>query len=168
MARLKKNSDALTKAEKREAGLRTITDSLSFNDDANLEGYSQLIQDLRTKLSTYHSALTTADDLARDVKATEQLLRKYSEKMLLNVAARYGKDSREYGKAGGVLTSERKKRRKSPAAAPKPPAATPAELVNDPTLPVVNLNEPSNGKEVKIASMNGNGNGNGNGKTLAV
>jgi hypothetical protein len=164
MARPKKTSDALIKAEKREAGLRTITDPLSFNDDANLEGYSQLIQDLRTKLSAYHSSLTTADDLARDVKATEQLLRKYSEKMLLNVAARYGKDSREYGKAGGVLTSERKKRKQPPTSAPKKATTAPAELVNDQTLPVMNLNEPSNGKEIKIASMNGNGNG----KALAV
>jgi hypothetical protein len=85
--------------------------------------------------------------------------------MLLNVAARCGKDSREYGKAGGVLTSERKKStRKARITTPKPPTTAPAELANDQTLPVMNLNESSNGKEIKIASMNGNGNG----KSLAV
>ncbi|MEH1974356.1 MAG: hypothetical protein V7K64_10350 [Nostoc sp.] len=35
----------------------------------------------------------------------------YSEQMLLNVASRYGKNSDEYGMAGGTRRSDRKKPR---------------------------------------------------------
>jgi hypothetical protein len=163
MARPKKTSTDLINAEKREAGLRTILDLPTFSNDASLEGYSQLIQDLRTKLSAYHSSLTTADDLARDVKATEQLLRKYSEKMLLNVAAHYGKDSREYGQAGGVPTGERKKKRtRLPAPKQLTPVPTQPTLLE--SLPAIDLNASIHEEQPKTVGINGNGNG----KVLAV
>jgi hypothetical protein len=157
MARIKRTSDALTKAEKREAGLRTIEGTLEFSQEVTLQGYSQLIQTLRTQISDYNSALTTADHLAREVKDTEKALRTYSEKMLLNVAAFYGKDSREYGKAGGVPTSERKKgkgSRKAKVASVTSISAESEQAIAS-SLPVVDLN--GNGK----ATLNGTSNGNG-------
>jgi hypothetical protein len=155
MARIKRTSDALTKAEKREAGLRTIEGTLEFSQEVTLQGYSQLIQTLRTQISDYNSALTTADHLAREVKDTEKALRTYSEKMLLNVAALYGKDSREYGKAGGVPTSERKKGKGSRKAKAVTPMSTESEQAIVNNLPVVDLT--SNGK----VTLNGTSNGNG-------
>jgi hypothetical protein len=161
MARPKRTSNALTQAEKREAGLRTIEGALEFTPEVSLEGYSQLIQTLRTQLSDYNSALATADHLSREVKDTEKALRSYSEKMLLNVAALYGKDSREYGKAGGVPTSERKKaksiRKAKPASGtPMPQPESAGAIVNN--LPVLDLN--SNGKVNETS--------NGHGKTPVV
>jgi hypothetical protein len=154
MARIKRKSEALTKAEKREAGLRTIEGTLEFTPGVSLQGYSQLIQTLRTQISDYNSALTTADHLSREVKDTEKALRIYSEKMLLNVAALYGKDSREYGKAGGIPTSERKKAkvsRKAKTTVMAQPESAEA-IVN--SLPMVDLT--SNGK-LMVKTSNGNG-----------
>jgi hypothetical protein len=154
MARIKRTSGTLLKAEKREAGLRTIESKLEFSPEVSLKGYSALIQTLRTQVSEYNSVLATADHLAREVKATEKALSAYSEKMLLNVAAFYGKDSREYGKAGGVPTSERKKvSRRSKAAKPVLQPESERAIVEN--LPVVDLN--SNGKVMLNGTSNGNG-----------
>ncbi|MBD1873732.1 hypothetical protein H6F75_09580 [Nodosilinea sp. FACHB-131] len=43
------------------------------------------------------------------VKEAELVMRDYSERILLSVATRYGKDSDEYEMAGGVRKSDRKR-----------------------------------------------------------
>ncbi len=108
MARPKRSSATLQRAEKREAGLQSISPILDLGNGLTLETYSDLIETLRTQIATYNSALSTLDDQSRQIKETEQQLRNLSEQMLLGVAAKYGKSSGEYGKAGGVPKSERR------------------------------------------------------------
>lgn len=109
MARPKRSSTILQKAEKREAGLQSISSTLDLGNHLTLEAYSTLIQSLRSQIGTYNSALSTLDDQSRQIKETEQQLRALSEQMLLGVAAKYGKDSGEYGKAGGIPKGERRR-----------------------------------------------------------
>lgn len=149
MARPKRSSATLQKAEKREAGLQSISSTLDLGNQLTLEGYTTLIEILRSQIAAYNSALSTLDDQARQIKETEQQLRNLSEQMLLGVAAKYGKNSGEYGKAGGVPKSERR----------RPTQKQPSESSVPLLKPLVTAT-PTNGKVPEAA------NGNGNGKVL--
>lgn len=112
MARRKRNSTALSRAERRIEGLRSINTALDFGNGLNLDAYANTIHDLRSKLAAYNTALSSIDKLADDVSAVEQALLEMSEKMLLGVGSRYGRSSQEYEMAGG---SRRKNSRRSTA-----------------------------------------------------
>ena len=146
MARPKRSSATLQKAEKREAGLQSISPTLDLGNGLTLATYSDLIETLRTQIATYNIALSTLDDQSRQIKETEQQLRNLSEQMLLGVAAKYGKSSGEYGKAGGVPKSKR--RRPSQKKIGESGEASSQPLV----IPAL-----TNGKTSE--SVNGNGNG---------
>jgi uncharacterized small protein (DUF1192 family) len=120
MPRPKRSSPTLEKAQRRIAGMRSISSSLEFSDDLNLAEYDRRIQSLQDQLSSYNTMLSTVDELAGRVSLLEQELAVYSEKMLMSVATRYGKNSLEYMQAGG-------KPRKSKAT---PTANDPALTVN--------------------------------------
>jgi polyhydroxyalkanoate synthesis regulator phasin len=107
MTRKKRTSRILEKAELRAAGLRAINPSLDFGDVRNLNNMAQLIEQLRTKIDVYNTALTIIDSSRTEIEELEKNLGDLSEKMLIGVAFQYGKDSREYQMAGGVRKSER-------------------------------------------------------------
>jgi hypothetical protein len=109
MTRPTRSSHVLLNAERREASLRSISDKLDLGNNLRLSTYNESIAALRQKLSVYNTTIASLDGIARDIKGMEKDLRELSEKMLLGVAVKYGKDSSEYGKAGGVPKSERKK-----------------------------------------------------------
>lgn len=101
MARLKRSSPTLEKALRRVAGMRSISPTLEFGDGLSLTEYDSRIQTLQTQLSNYNTLLSTLDEMAGRLSLIEAELRSYSEKMLMSVATRYGKDSLEYVQAGG-------------------------------------------------------------------
>lgn len=146
MARPKRSSATLQKAEKREAGLQSISPTLDLGNQLTIEGYATLIQTLRSQIATYNSALSNLDDLSRTIKDTEQQLRNLSEQMLLGVAAKYGKNSSEYGKAGGVPKSERRRSTR------KKTAVSNVDLLQ--SLPNI---DSSNEPTTESTSVNGNG-----------
>ncbi|MBI4783921.1 MAG: hypothetical protein HY785_21765 [Oscillatoriophycideae cyanobacterium NC_groundwater_1537_Pr4_S-0.65um_50_18] len=102
MARLKRGSSVLDKAMRRSAGMRSINDSLEFGAGLSLAGYDARIQALQEQLFRYNTMLSTLDEMAGTVSLMEQELRGYSEKMLMGVVTRYGKDSLQYVQAGGT------------------------------------------------------------------
>jgi len=101
MARLKRSSTVLDKATLRISGMRSISETLEFSDSLNLAEYEKRIQTLQTKLSSYNTMLSTVDEAVGKIELLEQDLRSYSEKMLMSVATRYGKNSLQYMQAGG-------------------------------------------------------------------
>lgn len=126
MARLKRSSAVLEKAARRMAGMRSIHETLVFGDGLSLAEYGARVQTLQAQLSSYNTMLSTLDEMAGRVGLLEQELRSYSEKMLMSVGTRYGKDSLEYMQAGG--TPRKRSTRSSGNAAstsPTAPATTP-------------------------------------------
>ncbi|MEH2050124.1 hypothetical protein [Nostoc sp.] len=101
MARLKRSSTVLDKATLRISGMRSISETLEFGDSLNLAEYEKRIQILQMKLSSYNTMLSTVDEAVGQIQLLEQDLRSYSEKMLMSVATRYGKNSLQYMQAGG-------------------------------------------------------------------
>ena len=110
MARKKRTSRVLEKAELRSAGLKAIDPTLDFGDARTLNNLTQLIEQLRTKIDAYNTALSAIDSSQTEIEELEKSLGDLSEKMLIGVAFKYGKDSREYEMAGGVRKSDRIRR----------------------------------------------------------
>ncbi|MFN6535736.1 MAG: hypothetical protein RM021_005105 [Nostoc sp. EkiNYC01] len=111
MARRKRNSSVLERADRRIESLQSISVELDFGEGLTIEAYTMTINDLRSKLAAYNTALSTIDKLTDDVNNAEQAVIKISEKMLLGVGSRYGKNSQEYEMAGGARRGNTKKKR---------------------------------------------------------
>ncbi|MBN3891393.1 MAG: hypothetical protein HWQ43_20290 [Nostoc sp. JL31] len=120
MARLKRGSTVLDKATRRIAGMRSISETLEFGDSLNLTEYQRRIQTLQTKLSSYNTMLSTLDEAMGQIQLLEEDLSSYSEKMLMSVGTRYGKNSLQYVQAGG----KRRRRQSNKGASNTEPATT--------------------------------------------
>ncbi len=107
MARQKRTSRILEKAEFRTAGLKAIDPNMDFGDARNLKNMIQLIEQLRSKIDAYNTALTMVGCYKTEIEELEKNLSELSERMLIGIAFKYGKDSREYEMAGGVRKSDR-------------------------------------------------------------
>ncbi|NEO62246.1 MAG: hypothetical protein F6J98_18135 [Moorea sp. SIO4G2] len=110
MARLKRSSRKLMNAERRLASLKSINARLDLGNGMTIQELEASIQSVREKLETYNTILSTVDAAYNNLLEAEEVLTDISEKMLLAVAVKYGKNSFEYEMAGGVRRSERKRR----------------------------------------------------------
>ncbi|MEH2109613.1 hypothetical protein [Nostoc sp.] len=113
MSRQKRTSRVLEKAELRASGMKSIVPSIKFQEDYTLEKLIESIEQLRNKLDVHNSALAIVDSTLTEVEAMEKNLKQLSEKMLMVVAIKYGKDSAEYEMAGGVRNSDRIRKMRS-------------------------------------------------------
>lgn len=114
MARRKRNSNVLARAERRIESLRSISTALDFGAGLTLQAYAAAIDHLRAKIAAYNTGLSAIDQMADDVSAAEAAVLELSEKMLMGVGSRYGRASQEYEMAGG---SRRRKQRLTPSSA---------------------------------------------------
>ena len=126
MARKKRSSAAADKATTRAAALSSISTTLDLGNGLTLVAYKAAIAAINNettgKLTLYNAALSALDAQMNDLQASERALNTISEAMLSGVGVKFGRDSNEYEKAGGVRKSERKK----PMRAKKPPTKGPA------------------------------------------
>jgi hypothetical protein len=102
MARLKRGSRILNKAEQRLASIQAIDPNLILGTNLSIETYTQEIKATYELLNAYNQTLSTIDALYSRLQAAERRLANHSEKMLLGVAHVFGKDSMEYLMAGGT------------------------------------------------------------------
>lgn len=127
MARLKRSSPVLNKALHRMAGMRSLHHKLKLGNGLNLTEYDARIQALQAQLLHYNTMLSQLDEIAGQIALLEQDLSNYSEKMLLGVAAQYGKSSLEYMQAGG---KPRKRSARTTFTAEVVPKATTSATLN--------------------------------------
>ncbi|RCJ19852.1 hypothetical protein A6S26_03715 [Nostoc sp. ATCC 43529] len=111
MTQRKRNSIALTKAERRIEGMQTINTELDFGNGFSIATYNTKVIQLREKLAAYNQAQTIVDKTHNALIEAERDINTYSEQMLLNVASHYGRKSDEYEMAGGTRRSDRRKSR---------------------------------------------------------
>ncbi|WP_414512195.1 hypothetical protein [Nostoc sp. PCC 9305] len=107
MARKKRSSRILEKAEFRVAGLKAIDPQINFDDTHNLQNLTQLIDNFHNVLDDYNAAIAMIDSSRNKLDEMEKTLSQVSDKMLTWVGCKYGKNSNEYELAGGVRDSER-------------------------------------------------------------
>ncbi|MBW4469017.1 MAG: hypothetical protein KME45_01285 [Stenomitos rutilans HA7619-LM2] len=109
MARLKRSSTSVDKAERRIAGLKSINPALDLGKGLTIKAFSEQIEATRQRVAAYNTTLSLLDADRAAMLEAEKSLMALSEKMLLGVAFEYGKDSAEYEMAGGVRKSQRKR-----------------------------------------------------------
>lgn len=113
MARRKKTSATLTKAEQRLAGLKSIGSKVDLGNGFTLATFNKEVSDLRQQIEAYNMLLSKADDAANALKLAERKLSVSAENVLLGVKMKYGKDSSQYEMVGGKRQSERRRRREA-------------------------------------------------------
>ncbi|MEH1908918.1 MAG: hypothetical protein V7L05_01715 [Nostoc sp.] len=109
MARRKRDSRILSKAEMRLASIKSISLTLNVGESLTVKDYTDKIESLRQSLEAYNTTLSTIDVLLTQITENERGLADYSEKILLGVAYKFGKNSHEYQMAGGTRKSNRKR-----------------------------------------------------------
>lgn len=115
MAYLKKSSKDFENAIKRMASLKSIDPTLDLGNGLTVEAYQQSIDQVSNVMEAYNTQLSLADSLSSSLKEKERVLRSLTERMLTGVAAKFGKDSEQYQKAGGTRKSDRKKPKRKTA-----------------------------------------------------
>ncbi len=108
MARQKRGSRTLEKAQRRLASLISIDPKIVL-DSTSAQEYAKTIEALRQKIEAYNATLSTVDEMYHEITDGERSLADYSEQVLLGVAVRFGKNSNEYERAGGVRKRDRKR-----------------------------------------------------------
>lgn len=109
MARIKKTSKVIESAKTRLASLKSIDSNLDLGNGVTVEVFEQIVSKGETSLETYNTRLSLADEGQAIFEADEKDIAEFSERILLAVAVKFGKDSLEYEKAGGTRKSERKR-----------------------------------------------------------
>lgn len=112
MARPKRKSPALTRANQRLAGLTSIDEALDLGNGLSVTKYDAEIKAVDKKLTDYNKQLSLADAAASDLEKAEKHLSDLSDVMLKAVATKFGTNSNEYRKAGGTPKSEVRRGRK--------------------------------------------------------
>ncbi|MEH2325083.1 MAG: hypothetical protein V7K32_16285 [Nostoc sp.] len=107
MTAQKRTYRVLEKAELRLTGFKAIDPSMDFGDIRNLQNVTQLIEQYRSKIDAYNTALAVINSSRTEMDELDKNLNDLVEKMLIGVAFKYGKDSREYEMAGAVRKSDR-------------------------------------------------------------
>jgi hypothetical protein len=123
MPRPKKQSAALTKAEMRLSGMKSIDNNLDFGNRLSNSHFSAQTQSVRDKLDYYNTLLSKMSEAQSELAAAEKALSTLSENMLLSVAIRYGKNSTEYEMAGGIRRDNRRRTNKKQSPKPQLTAA---------------------------------------------
>lgn len=107
--RRKISSVVVENAQKRASGLRSISDDLDLGNGLTLKAYETEIDALSKQVNEYNEILAGLDAKILMIRDLERKLRDLSERMLEGVSARFGKNSDEYSRAGGVRKVDRKR-----------------------------------------------------------
>ncbi|PHJ55945.1 hypothetical protein VF14_35510 [Nostoc linckia z18] len=109
MARAKRTSRTLDKAEVRLASVKSINPTLEVREGLSVKDYTDRIESLRESIEEYNTALSNIDILLTHIVESEKDLADYSDQFLRGIAYKFGHNSDEYYKAGGVRKSDRKR-----------------------------------------------------------
>lgn len=130
MARKKRSSRIIDKAERRLAGIASIDPHLDLGNGTTIASYQKLINQTRQSLVDYNTRLSQADAAQNKVEESERELSRLSEQMLLGVAVKYGRDSTEYEMAGGKPRRRKKVSQQSEPSKSELKAKSNSQLVN--------------------------------------
>jgi hypothetical protein len=111
MARQKRTSPVLEKAERRAAGMKSLRVELNFGNSRSLPSFLEAIEQMREKQDAYNQLLSSVDTAYVEMLEFEKALADLTDHMLLDVASRFGRNSSEYEAAGGMRKSEQIRRR---------------------------------------------------------
>ena len=107
--RQKRTYTHFERARLRHTQIESIDPQLDFGNGLTVADYGSKIADFHTQLDTYNATIADLDVQLTDLNAKEKALRDHSDRMLSAVAGRFGKNSPEYERAGGVRKDKKKR-----------------------------------------------------------
>ncbi len=110
MSYRKRSSSVYGDAIRRMASLLSIEPTLDLGNGLTVQNYQSAIDEVKNVTDSYNTTLSEVDSKLSALKDKEKFLRDLSARMLLAVAARFGRDSYEYQMAGGTRQSSYRKR----------------------------------------------------------
>ena len=112
MARPKRKSPAITRAQQRCSGICSIDPQVDLGHGLTVPAYDTEIKAGTKLLNDYNTLLSDTDAAGKALEKAEKKLADLGDRMLKGVATKFGTDSAEYRKAGGTPKSEIKRGRK--------------------------------------------------------
>jgi len=100
-------------AQSRNQGILQVEPKYDFGNGLTNETYLAKINKVIDGIQTYNGLLTSADAVASQIDIDERELADFNSRMLNVMGSKYGYDSIEYEKAGGVRSSDIKRTRTS-------------------------------------------------------
>jgi hypothetical protein len=113
MARLRRTSNVIARANVRSNNLKSISPTLDLGGGLTVAAFDALIAQAAAAQDDYNQTVAALDEKANNLDALLKQTRDMSGRMLAGVGARYGKNSIEYEKAGGSRTDEIKRTKKA-------------------------------------------------------
>lgn len=104
------------KAQNRLAGMKLFETTINFGAELTEADYTNKIERVNSLTHSYNALLTQADGVATQLDIAERELAELSKRFINAVGAKYGFDSVEYEKVGGIRTSDYKRSSKKSTA----------------------------------------------------
>lgn len=118
MGRRKRSSGVLEQARTRLNGLKGIDPQLDLGNGLTVASLEQAIDSLQTRLDGYNQKLSEADEELLGVETDEEKLKELNTRFLAGVGSRYGRNSVQYERAGGLRTDYFKRAPRKPGSSP--------------------------------------------------
>ena len=99
----------IDQASSRFEGLAAISETLDLGNGITLATFKASIENVRAKESSYQQQLSILEEKQTAFEVARKQLADMSSRVLSSVAAKYGRDSVEYTRAGGVRSSDRRR-----------------------------------------------------------
>ncbi|NOU16019.1 MAG: hypothetical protein HOO91_00475 [Bacteroidales bacterium] len=104
--RKRATSVELEKAQNRLAGMKLFETTINFGRGLTEADYTTKIDEVNTLTQSYNTLLTQADAVATQLDIAERELAELSKRFINVVGAKYGFDSVEFEKVGGLRMSD--------------------------------------------------------------
>lgn len=109
MARTRRQSKVLNESNQRIIGITEVDPQFDLGNGVSLASLKEKNGEVLATINQYNQLVVQLDGITTLLKRLEGELRGLNSRTLAGVRSRYGADSSEYEKAGGVRTSEKKK-----------------------------------------------------------
>ena len=99
-------SSEVETAQIRNQGINQIEPEFDFGNGLTHQAHLAKINKVNNGIQTYNGLLTSADSVASQIDIDEKELSDFNSRLLNFIGGKYGYDSLEYEKAGGIRTSD--------------------------------------------------------------
>ena len=114
MVRHRNKSDVILQAQRRLAGMKSISLKLDLGSGCSTGTVETKLNEVRENLERHNALVSKAAAASTEFDQAEKELAALSSKIFLGAALKYSKDSKEYEMVGGTRTNERRKARRKP------------------------------------------------------
>ncbi|MBS1793290.1 MAG: hypothetical protein JSS81_05520 [Acidobacteria bacterium] len=96
-------------AQQRVNGMKSVDERLDLGNGVTVETFTAAIKGVTDEIAEYNMMLADLDAKANLIDSKIGLMKDFAKRALTGAEYKYGPDSNEYERIGGIRTSDRKK-----------------------------------------------------------